>query len=203
MQTGERLSLEQIRVFLEASDGLGFEGGNRVEIYNWVNETLRQQGYQKLKRGGRGLVRRYVEKMTGLSRAQTTRLITVYQGGEEVQAKRYRRHRFPPRYTREDVDLLTAVDTLHETLSGPATQKILQRADQDFGEAKFERLARISVAQLYRVRGSARYRQRRMVYQPTRPTPVAIGERRRPEPDGRPGYLRVDTVDQGDRDGVK
>src|SRR5450631_4383275 len=42
-----------------------------------------------------------------------------------------------------------------------------------------------------------------MVYQPTRPTPVNIGERRRPEPDSRPGYLRVDTVHQGDLDGVK
>jgi transposase InsO family protein len=99
--------------------------------------------------------------------------------------------------------LLAALDTLHETLSGPATRKILQRAYHDFGEAKYERLAGISVAQLYRVRGSARYRQRRMVYQPTRPTPAGIGERRRPEPDGQPGYLRVDTVHQGDRDGVK
>jgi transposase InsO family protein len=203
MQAGERLSLEQIRAFLEASNDLGFQGRNREEVYNWVNQMLRQQGYQELKRSGRGLVRRYVEKMTGLSRAQTTRLITVYLGGEEVKAKPYRRHRFSQRYTREDVDLLAALDTLHETLSGPATRKILQRAYHDFGEAKYERLAGISVAQLYRVRGSARYRQRRMVYQPTRPTPAGIGERRRPEPDGQPGYLRVDTVHQGDRDGVK
>jgi hypothetical protein len=104
MQAGERLSLEQIRAFLEASNDLGFQGRNREEVYNWVNQMLRQQGYQELKRSGRGLVRRYVEKMTGLSRAQTTRLITVYLGGEEVKAKPYRRHRFSQRYTREDVD---------------------------------------------------------------------------------------------------
>jgi transposase InsO family protein len=42
-----------------------------------------------------------------------------------------------------------------------------------------------------------------MVFHKTRPTPVSIGERRRPEPDGRPGYLRVDAVHQGDQDGVK
>jgi transposase InsO family protein len=168
-----------------------------------VNLTLRQQGYQELKRSGRGLVRRYLEKMTGLSRAQTTRLITVYVGGEEVKAKPYRRYRFPQRYTRADVALLVEVDTVHDTPSGPATQKLLQRAYHDFREANYERLAGISVAQLYRLRGSARYRQRRMVYRPTRPTPVNIGERRRPEPDSRPGYLRVDTVHQGDLDGVK
>ena len=197
------MSLEQIRAFLEASSELGFEGRNREEVYSWVNLTLRQQGYEELKRSERGLVRRYLEKTTGLSRAQTTRLITVYLGGEEVKAKPYRRHRFPQRYTREDVALLVAVDTAHDTLSGPATQKLLQRAYHDFAEANYERLAGISVAQLYRLRGSARYRQRRMVYQPTRPTPINIGERRRPEPDARPGYLRVDTVHQGDLEGVK
>ena len=203
MQAGEKWSLEQIRAFLEASDGLGFEGRQREEVYGWVNQTLRQQGYEDLKRSGRGLLRRYVEKMTGLSRAQTTRLITRYVQGAEVKPKPYRRYRFPRRYTREDIDLLAAIDTLHETLSGPATQKILQRALHEFGETKFQRLAEVSVAQLYRLRNSGRYRQRRVAYQPTRPTQVAIGERRRPEPDGRPGYRRVDTVHQGDRDGVK
>jgi len=203
MQAGERLSLEQIRAFLEASDEVEFQGRNREEVYGWVNQALRQQGYQDLKRRGRGLVRRYMEKMTGLSRAQVTRLVTQYLGGDEVKPKAYRRQRFPQRYTREDIDLLAAVDTLHETLSGPATQKILQRAHHEFGEAKFQRLAELSVAQLYRLRKSVRYRQRRVAYQPTRPTQVSIGERRRPEPEGRPGYLRVDTVHQGDQDGVK
>ena len=110
MQAREQLSLEQIQAFLAASDDLGFQGRNRDEVYSWVNLTLRQQGYQDLKRSGRGLVRRYLEKMTGLSRAQITRLITVYGRGEEVKAKPYRRHRFPQRYTREDVALLAVVD---------------------------------------------------------------------------------------------
>src|SRR5205823_618812 len=47
------------------------------------------------------------------------------------------------------------------------------------------------------------YRDGKICYQKTRPVRVRIGERRRPEPDGRPGYLRVDTVHQGDLDGVK
>jgi transposase InsO family protein len=120
-----------------------------------------------------------------------------------VKPTPYRRHCFRQRYKREDVELLAEVDEAHETLSGPATQKILQRAYYDFQELRYERLARLSVAQLYRLRQSRTYRQRRVVYQPTRPTPVSIGERRRPEPNGRPGYLRVDTVHQGDLDGVK
>lgn len=197
------MSLEQIQAFLEASDGVGFQGRDRLEVYGWVDETLRRQAYQELHKAGRGLVRRYLEKMTGLSRAQTSRLITMYMGGEEVKPKPYRRHRFAKRYSRGDVALLAAVDTVHETLSGPATQKLLQRAYHEFAEASYERLAGISVAQLYRLRGSARYRQRRIVYRTTRPTAVNIGERRRPEPNSQPGYLRVDTVHQGDFEGIK
>jgi transposase InsO family protein len=203
MEVKENLSLEQIRAFLEGSEEVGFKGRNREEVYEWVNQTLRGRCYQELKRHDRGLVRRYVEKMTGMSRAQITRLVTVYLSGEEVKAKPYRRHRFTQRYLREDVDLLAAVDEAHECLSGPATQKILYRAYYDFEETKFCRLANLSVAQLYRLRKSRRYRERRITYEPTRPTKVSIGERRRPEPNGCPGYLRVDTVHQGDLEGCK
>ena len=203
MQTGQKVSLEQIQAFLEASDEVAFEGCNRGEVYGWVDRTLREQKWSQLRRSSRGLVRRYLEKMTGLSRAQITRLIQLYEAGEAVQPKAYRRHRFATRYTREDVELLAQVDEAHQTLSGPATQKILYREFHDFGDARYQRLAGLSVAQLYRLRQSRAYRQRRIAYQPTRPTQVAIGERRPPRPEGRPGYLRVDTVHQGDLDGVK
>jgi len=108
VQTSERLSLEQIQAFLDGSGEVGFKGQNREEVYGWVNQTLRQQRYEELKRSERGVVRRYVEKMTGLSRAQTTRLITVYVRGEEVKPQPYRRRRFARRYTREDIALLAA-----------------------------------------------------------------------------------------------
>ena len=203
MQAAERLSLEQIRAFLEASEEVGFQGRNREEMYAWVGDTLLQQRYHELKRRSRGLVRRYVEKMTGLSRAQITRLIAMYLEGDPVQPKAYRRNGFTARYTRDDIVLLAAVDEAHETRSGPATQKLLQRAYYDFKDLQYRQLAELSVAQMYRLRKSATYRKRRVVYQPTKPTQVAIGERRRPQPDRRPGYLRVDTVHQGDLDGVK
>ena len=86
MKVTESLSLEEIQAFLEASEEVGFKGRNRDEVYLWVNQALRGQRYQELKRTGRGVVRRYLEKMTGLSRAQVTRLITLYLSGEEVKA---------------------------------------------------------------------------------------------------------------------
>jgi transposase InsO family protein len=203
MQAAEAMSLEQIRAFLEASTEVDFKARNKKEIYDWVNQTLQVLHYRKLKRSARGLVRRYLAKMTGLSRAQVTRLLGLYLRGEKVQPKPYRRYRFPRRYTNEDAVLLATVDEAHETISGPATQRILQRALGDFGDARYQRLAELSVAQLYRLRKSRAYRQRLTTYQKTRPTKVSIGERRRPKPNGQPGYLRVDTVHQGDLDGVK
>lgn len=203
MQAGERLSLEQIRVFLEASDGVRFEAEERQELYGWIECTLRQHDYERLGRQSKGLVRRYVAKMTGLSRAQVTRLIGIYLEGEQIKLRTYRRHRFGSRYTAADIERLAEVDEAHETLSGPATQKILQREFHEFGDKRYERLAQISVAHIYNLRKSRPYRQRGVRYEPTKPTPVSIGERRAPNPQGRPGYLRVDTVHQGDWDGVK
>jgi transposase InsO family protein len=203
MEDGGRLSLEGIRAFLESSNEVKFEAQDRRELYAWVNQCLRQQDYGGRKRAGKGLVRQYVAKMTGLSRAQVARLIQCYQGGGEVKPRAYRRHSFASRYTGADVELLAEVDEAHETLSGPATRKILEREWHEFQDRRYERLAQLWVAQLYRLRKSRAYRVRRVVYQPTRPTQVAIGERRKPDPQNRPGYLRVDTVHQGDREGVK
>jgi transposase InsO family protein len=203
MENSEKLGLEQIRAFLEGSGEVHFQAQGRQDVYEWVSRTLRQQNYSELKRSGKGLLRRYLAKMTGLSRAQMTRLIGCYQAGGEVKARVYRRQRFPQRYTGADMELLAEVDEAHESLSGPATQKILQRAWHEFQDRRYERLWQLSVAQLYRLRKSRAYRQRRISYQPTRPTQVAIGERRKPDPQGRPGFLRVDTVHQGDLEGVK
>jgi transposase InsO family protein len=199
----EKLSLDQIEAFLHASQEIRFEGENRQQVYRWVEQVLRQQQSPKQSRKARGLVRRYLEKMTGLSRAQVTRLIARYRAIGELQPSPYRRHRFPQRFTFADIELLATVDEAHETLSGPATRRILEREFQDYGKPEYQRLASISVAHLYNLRHHPRYRQRRLNYTKTKPTAVSIGERRRPNPQGRAGYLRVDTVHQGDRPGAK
>jgi len=101
------------------------------------------------------------------------------------------------RYTKADVELLAYVDKSHGNLSGPATKRILEREHSEYTQSVYERLAGISVAQLYRFRNSEGYRKKNTTYQPTRPIP--IGERRKPRPHARPGYLRIDTVRQGDK----
>ena len=79
----------------------------------------------------------------------------------------------------------------------------MERAYGIFGDARYQRLATISVAHLYNLRQRPSYRDQRQVWTKTRPTTVPIGERRAPTPNNRPGYLRVDSVHQGDLDGIK
>src|ERR1700688_1507137 len=203
MDDSEATSLEQIEAFLAGSGGVRFAGQERDEVYAWTERTLVRHQYPGLSKREKGLLRRYVSQMTGLSRAQVTRLIAGYSDTGHVKAATYQRMKFAARYTKADVELLAYVDKSHGNLSGPATKRILEREYSEYGQSVYERLAHISIAQIYRFRNSESYRKKNTSYQPTRPTPIPIGERRRPRPRGRPGFLRIDTVHQGDRDGVK
>jgi hypothetical protein len=154
------MSLEQIQDFLDASQEFRFEGRGREEMYEWVKKTLVGQQYQIEGKAEKGLLRSYLGKMTGLSRAQVTRLIGQYLDKGSIAEKRYSRRRFPSVYTRADIGLLAEVDEAHETLSGPATQKILYREYHEYGNREYERLCRISVPHIYNLRKSGTYAPR-------------------------------------------
>jgi hypothetical protein len=203
MDDSEATSLEQIEAFLAGSGGVRFAGQRREEVYVWTERTLVLHQYSDLRKREKGLLRRYVARMTGLSRAQVARLIANYADTGRIRAAKYQRTKFATRYTKADVELLAYVDKSHSNLSGPATKRILERENSEYGQSVYERLADISVAQIYRFRNSESYRKKNTSYQPTRPTPIPIGERRKPRPKGRPRFLRIDTVHQGDRAGVK
>jgi len=203
MDDAEKLSLESIGQFVTASEDIRFEAQDRQQLYDWVEQVLVGREYGQLGKAARGLVRRYIEKMSGLSRAQVTRLIALYTASGRVQVTVYRRRRFTQLYTRADIELLAAVDEAHETLSGPATRRILEREHELYNKPEYVRLATISVAHLYNLRHHQRYRERLLNYTKTRPAAVSIGERRKPQPQGQPGFLRLDTVHQGDQPDAK
>ena len=98
---------------------------------------------------------------------------------------------------------MAETDRLHQRLSGPATRCLFERAWKQFGDARYERLAQIAVSHLYNLRRRDEYRRQGTQFDSTKPVQVNIGERRRPDPRDQPGYLRVDTVHQGDGEGAK
>jgi len=203
MQSAEALTAEQIQEFLSGSKDIEFAGQDRCEVYAWIQRTLVAQEYHKQGKKRRGAIRAYVAKVTGLSLPQVARLIRRYKRTGKVETRPRRRRRFPVKYLEQDVQLLAEVDRAHERLSGPATRRILERECKIFGKQEYQRLAGISVSHLYNLRQSAGYRQCAAVFESTRPSGVSIAERRRPDPQGQPGYLRIDTVHQGDWEGAK
>lgn len=204
LQTRRLQTLEQVRAFLEGSEALDIEVHQREAGYAFVADTLRQFGYTRLGKADKGLIIRYLCRITGRSRQQVTRLIAQFRATGKVRDRRGPPVRpFAQRYTRADIRALAAIDADHGTLSGPATRKLCERAWHVFGEARFERLASISNGHLYNLRHTTTYSRQRGPFEATHPVSVAIAERRRPRPEGEPGFLRVDSVHQGDLDGAK
>jgi hypothetical protein len=203
MGTAKLLSAAEIRRFLQASKGIEFSGTDRSGVYRWIEETLQRYRYSRQSKEARGVLREFIIKMTGLSVPQVTRLIGRYLGTGQVREKEYQRHHFARWYRPDDILLLAGVDEAHGRLSGPATKKILERECEVFHKPQFQRLAGLSVSHLYNLRQTTTYRRRYLVMGRTTPAKVAIGERRRPAPEGRPGFIRIDTVHQPERDGEK
>ena len=122
-------------------------------------------------------------------------------GDPAHREKAKQRPNFPRRYTAADIALLAEVDAAHQDLSGPAVRHLCRRGWEVFGDKRFQRLAEISASHIYNLRRSANYRKIRVRVKHTQSRRVSIGERRRPDPKGRAGYLRLDTVHQGQHDG--
>ena len=198
MQKVERLTLEQMREFLAASQELVFTPSSRGEVCHLVERTLRRQQYLGLSKKDKGVVRRYLSKLSGRSLAQITRLIRQYRQRGVVRLREPRRRRFPARYTPGDIALLAAAGGAHEGLSGPAVRHIPWREYTVYHKEAYQRLASISSSHIYNLRRGAAYRQHHVHHTKTRARRVGIGERRKPDQRGRPGYLRAGTVHQGD-----
>ena len=135
MQHAEYLTLAQMREFLSASSSLSFAGAGRRQIYALIERVLRTQKYLGLTKKDKGIVRRYLVKISGLSKAQISRLIARWRDCGVIQQRVSRRHRFPTRYRPGDIQLLAKVDGAHEGLSAPAVRRILQREFEVHGLA--------------------------------------------------------------------
>lgn len=199
------VTLEQLRGFLAGTSDLGLiPATDAAARYGFIKCVLKRFKYPFQSRAHRGLIRRYLQRATGYSRPQLTRLIAQYLGsGRLVQRYTTTATSYTRKFTAEDVLLLAELDSLHGTLSGPATKVLLQRAFHRFAQASYARLATISVSHLYNLRARPVYQRRRVHFTKTQTRPSTIGIRRAPAPEGRPGFIRIDTVHQGDHDGIK
>jgi hypothetical protein len=203
MNDSRMVSIAQIKEFVKVAKDIEFRGTSKKEKYAWIENVLGRFKYFSLRKKEKSILKKYLLEITGFSDAQLTRLIAKKKKTGRIVADATKRNRFTRIYTPEDVALLIETDKAHSRLSGPATKKIFFREYAVFGKQAFERLQNISVAHIYNLRGTRQYLSWTKFFTKTKPTPVKIGERRKPNPRGEPGFLRVDTVHQGDLDKEK
>ncbi|MBT3832089.1 MAG: hypothetical protein HOF53_11580 [Gammaproteobacteria bacterium] len=201
MSLEQLTTLEAINQFLEGTQSVAFNvATDKRERYRWVQKTLVKHRYLLLGKVDRGIVTRYLMKVTGYSLAQTKRLIRQYVKTGTISVKPARRNGFKRAYTEVDIRLLASMDERHGQPSGAVLKKLCERAYQCFGQDKYQRLSGISVSHLYNLRGSKTYQRQRCVLTKTRHKTAPIGQRRKPCPNDQPGYIRIDSIHQGDQD---
>jgi transposase InsO family protein len=202
-------TIEQVEQFLSASAPIEFSAtGDDSERYGHISRVLNRFDYPRRSKRERGVLLGYLGRTSGYSRAQVTRLVTRWQRNRLAEvplAKRYGRPAVPfaRKYTQADITLLVEMDKANEDACGPAIAHLLQRAYRAYGDPRYERLATLSVSHLYNLRKSAGYQAQRKHFTSTRPVCNSIGVRKAPGPNGRAGFVRIDTVHQGDLDGIK
>lgn len=191
-------SIAQVKKLLQVSGIITFKGVSKKEKYAWISEKLTLFKYFSLRKKDKGVIRKYLRLMTGLSKSQLTRLISKKKKTGTILPSTTRRNSFPSVYTPGDIAKLVETDNNHKRLSGPATKKILAREYKLFGKKEYERLSDISVSHIYNLRKKRIYVSSSLTFSKTQSASVNIGERRKPNNEGKPGFIRVDTVHQGD-----
>ncbi len=197
-------TIESLESFLQGNQAIAFRVlGNKAERYQFVQKTLVKHQYITCSKIDKGIITRFLMKITGYSRQQLTRLIGQYKKSGRIEWKPCRSHGFARKYSDKDVRLLAKIDERHDTPCGHAAKKLCERAYHVFSENEYQNLANISVSHLYNLRASNGYQRHRRNFEKTQARQVSIGERRKPQPNGQPGYIRIDTVHQGDLDKQK
>jgi transposase InsO family protein len=204
MNINDLKTIEQLEHFLTGTQSIAFlVASNKKDVYRDIQRTLVKFRYPTLNKGSKGVVVCFLIKITGYSRQQLTRLIKQYCDTGKIERQQRIYQGFERLYTAEDIRLLASLDERHSTLSGPATKKLCERAFTIFKQAQYQRLAGISVAHLYNLRKSKCYLRQRYTFEKTRPKAALIGIRKKPRANGEPGFIRIDTVHQGDQDKQK
>lgn len=203
MDDSNIVSIIQIQEFLRTSSLVKFEGISRKEKYQWLETTMHKFKYFQLGKKDKGVVKEYLIQMTGFSPSQIGKLIKQKRKKGKIAISSTKKNSFSAIYTPEDIARLVETDNAHLRLSGKATKTILVRAFEKFNDERYKRLSKISISHIYNLRGKKQYTSASLTYTKTQATNVAVGERRKPDNDGKPGYIRVDSVHQGDLDKIK
>ena len=183
---------------------LEFEFSNKQEKYDMIEKVLLESRYLTACKADKGIVKGFLIRVTNLQDRQLKRLIHKIRNGHKLKVDYSNLNKWKKKYTDEDIELLVKTDNVHKRMNGNAIRVNLNREFNLYGKQAYSSLAEISASSIYRFRKeSIVYLNNSLTYTKTRPVNNLIGTRRKPNNQGRPGYLRIDSVHQGDRDKEK
>lgn len=201
MNDDHLVSVAQLKEFAKLNNSAKFKSNSsKVETYRWISDTLNKFRYSSLKKKEKSIVKKYIMKMTGYSDGAIDKLIARKKKFGKLFVKERTQNIFTKFYEGKDIELLAEVSNVTLNQNGYALKKMCKSMYLDFNDLRFEKLARISVSHLYNLKKTNMYEYKSLFYTKTNPVQRNIGERRKPYPNGIPGYLRVDSVHQGDLD---
>ena len=201
MNDDHLVSVAQLKEFAKLNNSAKFKSnGSKVETYDWIETTLSKFKYGSLKKKEKSIVKRYIMKMTGYSDGAVDKLIARKKKFGKIFVKKRTQNIFTKFYEGKDIELLAEVSNVTLNQNGYALKAMCQSMYLDFNDLRFEKLSKISVSHLYNLKKTNAYEHESLFYTKTNPVQRNIGERRKPCPNGIPGYLRVDSVHQGDLD---
>lgn len=197
-------TIDALESFLQGNQAVAYSVlGDKTERYQFIRKTLVKFSYLTRCKREKGVIRGFLSKISGYSKPQLTRLIQQYTRSGQIKWQPCCNNGFTRRYTADDIKLLVQTDQHHDTPCAQAVKKLCERAHQVYGETEYQNLANISVSHIYNLRASEGYQKQRRFFEKTKPKKSTIGERRKPLPNGQPGFIRIDTVHQGDQDKQK
>ena len=204
-------TIAQLQDFLDATPDVCFSGiGEKddSERYAHISRVLKRFDYPHRSKAERGVILAYLLRTSGYSRAQVKRLVARWHTNRLAEVPLSKLYHAPTapfarKYTASDIDLLVEMDRANEDVCGPAIVHLFKRAYNTYGDKRYERLANLSVSHLYNLRKSSDYQALRVTLTKTRAVCNPIGIRKAPRPNGRAGWVRIDSVHQGDLDGIK
>lgn len=203
MNDDHLMSVAQLTELVKHGNCVKFKSNDKKQTYEWISKTLGKFRYFSESKKNKGIIKKYIVLLTGYSEGQVDKLIKRKRKLGKVFLFERTQHTFPKKYEAEDIVLLSEMSLVTESPNGRALKQMFFDSYHLYGDIKFERLKQISVSHIYNLQKTNVYRSRLLSYAKTKPSKNNIGERRKPEPFGKPGFLRVDSVHQGDLDKVK
>ena len=203
MDDNHILSVAQLTELVKFGKCVKFNSSNKRQTYEWIGRTLGRFHYFSESKKNRGVIKDYMITMTGYSEGQVDKLIAMKKKFGRIFVRERTQHSFPKKYEAGEVALLADSTSLLNHPNGRAVKQMMKDMYNLYGDNRFERLQHISVSHFYNLRRTNIFQSRMLNYQKTHPVKVNIGIRKKPSPFGKPGFLRVDSVHQGDLDKEK